>query len=681
MPTNSLRHDFHTDVALTVLNEIQYKKSNYYYFLGKIEPWGIGTSPELIQPDSESENNLIRSNAVFVRKITPNDVSLVTTRYNWITGTVYEIYDHTKNLKELNFYVVTDENNVYKCLNNNAGEPSTVKPTGKSFYTLKTSDNYLWKYMYTVPSFKRYRFMSVAHLPVQRALSDSFYNKGTVDAVYIENSGSGYADALLTTVEITGTTSGSGAVATINCGSTGNITSVTITNGGSGYTHGVALTINTIAGSGGILTPVIAAGIITGITVTAPGVGYVTGQSVIFSIGGGVIIPSVSSVTGSITKLTILNPGAGYTGTPTLAVVGDGTGKYGNLTALAECVTYEGSIVIANIIDPGVDYLADNNTTLTVQGDGIDAQFSPVIYNGEIIDVVIENPGSGYTSMTITAVGTGTDAIITPIISTSDFTSEQSIVEQTVVHGPIYSIVLTEGGDNYSVETAVTIVGDGLGATAVPVITNGVIIRIDVETYGLNYTYASVLITDPLRSGYANLTDAVAYPIIAPVNGHGYNAVKELFGDTLAFNSSLRQDTNLNMLLQDYRQFGLIKNPTNILTGKFITDASSLILYKTTFDTTVNLVVDELLIQNNIKFRVASVDNSTVYLQQLGSVYINLVGSMYAETDNARVYTINSIEQYPTVNKYSGNLLYIANENAFTFSEEQGIIIKTFLKF
>ena len=682
---NALRNEFHTDMALSISNEIQYKRSNYYYFLGKVDPWASNDqSPVTIQADSDYENSLIRSNLMFMRKITPNDVSIVTTRHNWTSGTVYSSYDHTVDMRQLSFYCVTNDYQVYKCLDNNGGVASTDKPTSKSFYTFRTTDGYLWKYMYTIPSFKRSRFMSLDKIPVQRALSDSFYNKGSVDAVSIENGGNGYVDVLLTTIVISGSTTGSGAVGTITCGPTGNITSVTISNGGTGYTKGVTVAFNTISGYGATATANITTGVITGLTITNAGVGYVTGQTISFTVGGAVIVPSVSRTTGSIESVTILKSGSGYTVNPTLTVntASTGSGKYGNSTAILSSVAFNGSIVNVNITDPGINYPADNNTNIIVQGDGTDAEFSPVIYNGEIIDVVVENPGEGYTTISLTVSGTGTLANIVPIISTSDFQSDQSIVEQTTVVGAVYSIPVTAGGNNYSqATTSVTITGDGVGCTATATVVGGSITKITVNNYGSGYTYANVAIVDSIRSNLSNYIDASAYAVLSPYNGHGYDAVTELFGDTVAINTSLRQDSNLNKLLQDYRQFGLIKNPKNVLTGKNITETSSLLLYETVFSSIVGLVLDEVLIQNSNKFRVVYVSGNVVYLQQLGVKYTNIVGTIAAETNSSRTYTINNVTKYPTANKYSGNLLYVSNENPFTFSPEQGIVIKTFLKF
>ena len=63
--SNSLRQEFHSNLAQTIANEIIYKRSNYYYFLGKPETWGTtDLAPETVEVDSNYGNNNIRSNII-----------------------------------------------------------------------------------------------------------------------------------------------------------------------------------------------------------------------------------------------------------------------------------------------------------------------------------------------------------------------------------------------------------------------------------------------------------------------------------------------------------------------------------------------------------------------------------------------------------------------------------------
>lgn len=680
--TTSIRHDFHADLASTIATDIQYQRSNYYYFLGKIDTWGPGDLPPVSsEVDSEFENNNIRANAVYIKKIEPADVSLVSTRYDWISGTVFDPWDHTKNMRGLNFYCVTTAGNVYKCLNNSAGAASTIEPTGTSFDVITGADGYTWKYMYSIPAFKKTRFMSGNYIPVQKALSDGFYSKGAVSSVLIVSGGSGYSSAPVTAVTVSGgSVTGAGASATVNVNGLGVITGITLISGGTGYTHGVVISVTSGTGSGANITAIVSGGVITGFTIVSGGSGYLAAEPLVFTVGGAVIVPTLSP-TGAVTALTIVNPGVGYTTSPTLTISGGGSGVYGNASAVLTCLAYAGSIVSTAIIDPGVGYSLDISTTITVQGDGTGASFYPVISNGAVVAVGVNSPGINYTAMKLTVVGTGTGAKLTPIIYASDYNSAQSIVEQTTVVGAIYSIEISNGGTNYTAATTVTIEGDGTGCVVTPTVAGGAITKLTIVSPGSGYTYANVVVEDANRTLIGTVVDAQLYAVLPPSKGHGFDAVSELFGETLVINSSLRQDVSLNSLYQDYRQFGILKNPTSILTGKVFTDNSSLIAYKVQMADVTDLVVDEILISDDKRYRVVSIIGVTVTLQPLGITTAPPLGILLAEAQQTRVYSSVKLLSSPLVNKFSGKLLYVSDEEPFSFSEDQGIVIKTFLKF
>jgi hypothetical protein len=64
------------------------------------------------------------------------------------------------------FYVITSQNNVYKCLNNNSGGLSSVMPTGTGTTPVTLSDGYEWKFMFQVSSTNVQKFLSSLWIPV-----------------------------------------------------------------------------------------------------------------------------------------------------------------------------------------------------------------------------------------------------------------------------------------------------------------------------------------------------------------------------------------------------------------------------------------------------------------------------------------------------------------------------------
>ena len=685
----SVRKEFHSDLATLLLNEIQYQKSAYYYFLGKPDPWSItDEAPLTAEINSSLEDTRIRTNALYFKKISPNEVTLVTKRYNWVNGRVYAQWDHTKDMSQLNFYCYTvDGNGIFKCLDNNGGSPSTVEPTGKSFLPFRTSDGYLWKYMYTVPSFKRKQFASSNYIPVQRALTDSFYNRGSIEHVGITNAGTGYTSIDETNIVVSGgTTTGSGAVLSIDSfGGPGSITGVSIVSGGSGYTLGARTTVTSLYGFGAEFSLTFTAGVLTDVEIISGGYGYTTGDTVNVVVGGCELFPVISRIDGSVLEVKIINPGAGYLTVPTVNIVassGTPSGAYpGNPGAILTPIVSNGKVVRVLIPDPGKNYPVDTNTKIIVSGDGTGATFSPVIKDGSIIDVIIDDAGTGYTNISMLVTGAGTGATLVATISASDFVSEQSIVEQTAVRGAIHAIQITEPGEDYSTTTTMLIEGDGSGAAGHVITENGKIIRVVMTSYGSDYTYANVVFSDPNRfDPLGTKVVASGYAIFPPGQGHGADSIVELYADTLAISTRLQSNVELNLVGQDFRQFGLMRNPRNLQTGILYKGISHLSVFEVLFQDTSGLVLDELLQIDSTIFRVIWFDSERVMLQRTSSEVKTPIGELTAVSNNLRSYVCYRVITQPVLDKYSGNLLYVTSENPFVFSEDQGILVKTFIK-
>jgi hypothetical protein len=128
---------------------------------------------ELMPPDVDPSYQYtyydIWRNMIALKKFQTSDVSHVVPRYQWTSGTVYSEYDDDDaTLYEKQFYASTIEGRVYKCIDNNQGVVSTVKPTTTDSSNIElTSDGYRWKYMYTISSGEALKFQTNAFMPVK----------------------------------------------------------------------------------------------------------------------------------------------------------------------------------------------------------------------------------------------------------------------------------------------------------------------------------------------------------------------------------------------------------------------------------------------------------------------------------------------------------------------------------
>lgn len=236
-------------------NSVQSTEQPYIYFtFGKVGSWANDSAP----PQANSSVAYfydVWKNMIGAKKIQGNDIKLGVRRFDWEANTVYNAYDDCGCSLVLNnanskYFVLTDDWNVYKCISNNRGSISTVKPTSKITSTsVQTADNYIWKYMYTLSDEDRLRFLTAQYMPVKTLTEDdgslqwqvqTAAVQGSIEAVFVMYSGSGYSANNPPTVTLVGDGTGATAIATVNAISTG-IERITITNKGAGYTYANAI--------------------------------------------------------------------------------------------------------------------------------------------------------------------------------------------------------------------------------------------------------------------------------------------------------------------------------------------------------------------------------------------------------------------------------------------------------
>ena len=239
--------------------------STLYCFLSKVDPWPDDNDPPTPTQDQKYIKQVFK-NIFVVKNITSNDISPVIKRVDWTTGVQYDYYRDDVDMFALdgsgnavyNFYVRNQYDQVFKCLWN-AGVPSTVEPYFEpgSFGTNNIylgSDGYKWKYMYTIDTGTKVKFMNADWLPVPVGANTpnpltTSAGAGNIDVINVTNGGSGYdpANAVITLTVTGDGTQASGTVQVAN----GVITDVTVTNTGKNYTY-ANVAITSSLGSGAV---------------------------------------------------------------------------------------------------------------------------------------------------------------------------------------------------------------------------------------------------------------------------------------------------------------------------------------------------------------------------------------------------------------------------------------------
>ncbi len=138
------------------------KKSYMYAFFGRHLPWNSGTEVEGSPAETDSAINDYYKRGVLAKQISLENASLVIPRNDWTSNTVYNTYEANTN-----YYIINSKDQVFKCLSNvSPGTASTVSPeltlstTSLEEPYVETSDFYKWKYMYTLTSVQKQKFLT-----------------------------------------------------------------------------------------------------------------------------------------------------------------------------------------------------------------------------------------------------------------------------------------------------------------------------------------------------------------------------------------------------------------------------------------------------------------------------------------------------------------------------------------
>lgn len=236
MPLTKLSPSMRVSVAQATRNELG--TNGYYLGIGHILPWlPTSESPlasDTIPPDaivSNIELSKVWNNAIGMKKIILNDISLAIRRIDWVNGIVYDQYNANKEDLYLDdFYVMNSNYEIYKCLFNNYGLPSVVMPSGTTLVQTSNTDGYIWRYMYTVPVDDRSTFLMSNFIPVNNVASTPLI--GELYSINVIDGGTGYSTPPVVTIN--GNGSGASAYAVIDAGV---VTKIVISSVGSNYTY------------------------------------------------------------------------------------------------------------------------------------------------------------------------------------------------------------------------------------------------------------------------------------------------------------------------------------------------------------------------------------------------------------------------------------------------------------
>ena len=336
-----------------------------------------------------------------------------------------------------------------------------------------------------------------------------------------------------------------------------------------------------------------------------------------------------------------------------------------------------GAIHHIRIVANGSGYLSVSNTFASVNANGLRVNLKPSssgvddIYNGSGI-FISSGTGVGQLRKIVKYYGANNLAVVNGAFTTLPTTGSKYIV----------SPLVTIRGDSGKTTTS--------RATAyVSNTAGGQVRKITIVSQGRSYSTANVTITANSSHGYG----AVAAPVISPRNGHGSDAVDELYGDRVMMNVRITgSESNTFPTNNDFRLIGVVRDPL-LANGSpataSVVDQSTRI---TVAEVSGDFYADEIITGDvsGAKARLVYFANTnaarTSGVLKVVRVTTNGVGSKFVAgeivrgSSSTRTANVQSVT-VPALKPFSGLIIYTENRTPVTRAVDQTEDVKLVINF
>ena len=145
-----------------IFTDVSNDSDQFYIGIGKSEQWDSAENVPTPK-DSLRDVRQLRSGLQSLKKT--NDVTFTIPRYNWTPGTYSAFDDNFTEIPSNSYYVLTEDNQVYICLQQGkttagVAVPSSIKPQGTGLDPSTKSDGYVWRYLYSLSAGRATKFQS-----------------------------------------------------------------------------------------------------------------------------------------------------------------------------------------------------------------------------------------------------------------------------------------------------------------------------------------------------------------------------------------------------------------------------------------------------------------------------------------------------------------------------------------
>lgn len=281
--------------------------------------------------------------------------------------------------------------------------------------------------------------------------------------------------------------------------------------------------------------------------------------------------------------------------------------------------------------------------------------------------------------------GTGTNGELGSS-ATDDGTSLWD-VENDSVDGAIYHYRIIDGGSGYTNGTYdINVDGDGSGAVVRVVVASNTIDQVyalDASSYGSGYRRATVDVSSIPAGNSGEIL-----PILSPINGHGADPVEELGGNFVIVNSRLEFAEGAGDFPtdNDFRRIGLLQDPFVVGQTTLATGDNYAAYFKMVVSSTAQLTVDDIILNASsngggvaasriVSINASSREVSHIPIANSGGSYVNFVNGDSVYLNGVQVATVDNPNgvnaDFPEIQRFSGNIMYLENRGAVTRAADQ----------
>lgn len=315
-----------------------------------------------------------------------------------------------------------------------------------------------------------------------------------------------------------------------------------------------------------------------------------------------------------------------------------------------------------SIVNAGTGYTTAPQ--VIILGDGVGATATVELLGGSVSTVKITNVGYGYTFAYAKLIGTtvGVEAELSVSLGSADLPLEinKSIAQYAAAtDGAIDFIEVVSEGQNYlGVDTTIEIVGDGTGASALPILQNTRVIGVDLLSAGKGYTVAKATVKSP--SSPVGNSAASLRVILGPQGGHGGNILKELFARKVAV--AVNADASLYDIFvnNDFNQLGIVKNIKNFTKDAVYLKQTGTACFSYEAETPSDYSIDDVLenAAGTKRYLVVNKNQDVVYFLPIYDDRIETTSEIIAPEEGDMTP--------PEISTQTGELIYVKNISPVT---------------